>query len=391
MGAIQALRESLPSIYCPSTGRPIAAILLKANPSEQSIFCLQCLLDKAELLANKKTNLILVDELIDDSEKILREMMAGKEGIKQIEAETRIIQGFEKVKAEVHKLVDAGLESQQKACFKDIIKYIEEEVFSGNHISQTLPNTVNSKDVRNFESCPELNLIARVYVSSLLDKQFTLQETLQKQLSSGKIAQLENNKLISLCKGLTTRYFGELLFLNKFAKKFSPESDIVCRNTQLQQLYQYMVNGNLSLSLQVRNSCHFFGIANYCAQNNYRVKYTISLGESKNELSALLVHHSTLKVETEAERISTRQTDKTSADLFPTPVFLEGGVWYNISMNILENTNINMYWGTSTNADGSNTMTFPLANDNSVSFKGGLDDNCGNGTFAHIYADFFIA
>ena len=393
---LAAFKSNPNQLKCPETGRPAVAILTKATPKQQTLFCVKCLVDKFEEIIPQRSNLILLEDFFS----MLERQIEMKEGTKDIISEEKVVSSIsaisQSVKAAIHSEIDKSYsqhvesaENEMRQYCQLVIKGQPESVISEGQIPLILKSELWEAP---HSLPPSMRALVQFYLENMIDRKMLLSETLEEANNNIYELDVSTKKAVErLVKNLLVKEMSSLLFANKFIKKLNPEMDIIKRMSSIQPLYAYAQNGNLSLSFKVSRPAVFYGFNNYQSNVETRVRYTLSRGEAKNLLDVILAWDSTLRDPQQAIVITDQQTNQTSAEMLEKPIQLEAEVWYNITMNPNENRNINMYWGNGTNIGGGNTQILTNQNQTEVHFKNGTDDNCGNGTYAHIFPDFFIS
>jgi len=386
---VASLKSNPAQIRCPSTDRQAVAILLRAKPNQQSVYCVKCLVEKSDELARVKKDLVLFEDFLKNVEDQIHLLENKKDTISQKEATDLLDRVMQQIKNKVLLQIETTYDKFVEEATADLKNYIG-QVTAG--ASQVQPEQAElAKIVQEAPSTAPEHLREAIlfYTLNMVDRKMLLKDTLAEAQES-ELPRQTAAQLTRLVELLLKSAANTLLFENKFVRKFNPETDIIRRMTNLQALYPYNMNGNLSLSFKLDQQAIFYGFSNYQASENFRVRYTVSAGESKNLNQVLLEFESTLRTPETAVVLSQQQTDRTSAELFAEPLVLEAEIWYNLSMNPIEQRNISMYWGTAPNQQGTNEQGFRLESGKEARFKGGLDDNCGNSTYAHVYADFYF-
>jgi hypothetical protein len=386
---IASLKTNPGQIRCPSTNREAVAILIRAKPNQQSVFCVKCLVERSDELAKVKKDLLLLEDFLKNIDDQVTLLENKKDTISEKEANEMLDRVMLNLKNSLIQQIETAFDQSLIVIPAELKTYIslitseamqnEPEVDKVEKAQQEMPTTAPH----------QLKEAMLFYTLNMVDRKMLLKETLSDAQKTCLTKETKEQVNLLVERVLKTAA-NTILYENKFIRKFNPESDIIRRMNNIQPVYQYSMNGNLSLSFKVDHPAIFYGFSNYQATENFRVRYTISVGESKNMNNVLLEFESTLRTANDAIELSQQQTERTSAELFELPLVLEPEVWYNISMNPIEQRNIMMYWATATNQQGMPDQGFKLQSGKEVRFKGGLDDNCGNSTYAHIYADFYI-
>ena len=386
---VSSIKANPAQIKCPATNRDAVAILLRAKAGQQSIFCVKCMVEKSEELARVKKDLVPLEDFLINVEDQINLLENKKDTISEKEAIEFLDRVMQRLKEQVMLQIESTYDKSITEVTAELKTYIG-LVTSGAVKDESEKMEVAKALEETPSTIPEqLSDAVQFYNVNMIDRKMLLKESLKEAMEAEVNKQILDQFTLHLERLLKT-VASSLLFENKFFRKFNPETDIIRRLTNIQPFYQYAMNGNLSLSFKVDHPSIFYGFSNYQATDNFRVKYTISEGESKNLNNVLLEFESNLRTANNSHVLSQQQSASTSAELFASPLVLEPEIWYNISMNPIEQRNITMYWATATNQQGTLDQGFRLNSGKEVRFKGGLDDNCGNSSYAHIYADFYI-
>lgn len=366
---------------CPITGKPVEAVLLNSKEGEQAMFCAKCMIMQSGFLALKKNQVILYEDLLDSVGRLMDKSKQMEETFTKKDAQDLLKRIMDKNRRDTHKAIEEYFESSMKKESADLMGYIDSLYHKPDSLLPNDPVPANLPE--------ELRRVAAFYKVNSLDRKKLLEETTAGITS--KIEKVDINRIDIATKMLMLRINNNLLYENKYIKIWNPEVDVVNRLLTLQPLYTYSGAGNLSFSFKVDQPTYFFGFAVYQAQQEYRVRFTISQGEVKTLNAVIREFNSTLKVEGAAINVSSKQTARTSAELFDVPILLEAGEFYNISMNAIDHQNFNMHWGNGCHPSCTQQGETTLASGTRITFKNAADDNCGNGMYAHIYADLFLA
>ena len=376
---------------CPYSGKPAAAVLTVCKPGEQSVFCVRCLIDNSKVLDRKKKDLIILEDLVDRSKDIIQRMKHETPAIVKEEAKKQFNDALSTLKQNILEQVSKQFDEIVEESLKDSVKYIDEQVFLEERINEEQEAEKNQIASLELSGLPDdLKKLVSFYLFNLVDRKYLLKENLVKfklNLDQNK-SYFDNlkKKLKSIISGVNS----EFLYNNRLIRKFIAHTDIINRGLGLQPLYQYQAGGNLSLSIMTDKKSNFYGFSNYLGGVNTPVLYTISQGDVKTLTTVILSYETTLHTHQDANIIDESQTPQTSAEVFDQPIVLEADTWYNISMSPINAQPFMICWGNAAAQPNNANAQFNLPDGGFVFVKGAADDNCGNSTYAHIYADLYI-
>ena len=379
-------------IKCPVTRKDVAAVNLYAKPGQQSMYCVNCLISSN---TKDKKDLLSLDDLWEVISIILQTKRKAEEYIDETTANAQLSKSVDNLRSALVKQIDQTVVSQLPEITKSLREYIHEQVFGMQTSSApqkqeaiALAKLCKPGDTEAMPS--DLAKAVKFYLENRFDKKLLLRDSLKDTSAGYILSERDKEKVTALVKSMMKAVVNKITADNLMTKLFTGDTDLIHRSLNLAGMYDYGVGGNLSLSFRVNQHATLFGFSNYHGSQAFRVRYTISIGERKDPNNIVHEWESNLRTLQDLVRVAERQTQASSAEMLDVPLSLEPETWYNVSMVCIEGgQRLMMNWGNG--QGGGNTQMITGHEGVQVTFKVGTDDTSGNGTYAHIYPDFFTS